>query len=173
MSSCGLIHKIIFLMFIYFDRERERERERAWVGEGQREGETQNLKEAPGSELSAQSPMWGLNSRTVRSWPELKLDSQPTEPPRCPDYFLNFWSFAHWILLSLFSFTFGFLEGMELLLVSGASLRQQQGSVGTDLQWQEMTTPCRWNVLKPIHFPVWSFSFGFFHAHLLQCSFCQ
>ena len=44
-------------MFIYF-REREREREKA--GEGQREGETQNPKWAPGSELSAQSPMWGL-----------------------------------------------------------------------------------------------------------------
>ena len=39
------------------ERERERERER----------ETQNLKQAPGSELSAQSPTWGSNSQTVRS----------------------------------------------------------------------------------------------------------
>ena len=30
-------------------------------GEEQRERETQNLKQAPGSELSAQSPMQGLN----------------------------------------------------------------------------------------------------------------
>ena len=30
-------------------------------------GETQNLKQAPGSKLSAQSPTWGLNSQTVRS----------------------------------------------------------------------------------------------------------
>ena len=30
----------------------------------ERERETQNLKQAPGSELSAQSPMWGLNPRT-------------------------------------------------------------------------------------------------------------
>ena len=49
-------------MFIF---ERERETDRAQVGEGQRE-ETQNLKQAPGSELSAQSPTWGSNSQTVR-----------------------------------------------------------------------------------------------------------
>ena len=48
------------------------------------ERETQNPKQAPGSEVSAQSPMWGSNSRTVRSLPELKADAQPTEPPRCP-----------------------------------------------------------------------------------------
>ena len=41
----------------------ETERDRARVGEGQREGETQNLKQAPGSERSAQSPMRGSNSR--------------------------------------------------------------------------------------------------------------
>ena len=37
-------------------RERERERER------ERDRQTQNLKQAPGSELSAQSPMQGSNS---------------------------------------------------------------------------------------------------------------
>ena len=67
-------------MCIYF-REWETESAR---GEGQNEGETQNLKQAPGSELSAQSPMRGLNSQTVRSWPEPKLGAQPTEPPGCP-----------------------------------------------------------------------------------------
>lgn len=55
----------IFLMFIYFFRERERDRVRA--GEGQRETHTQNLKQAPGSELSLQSPPWGSNSLTARS----------------------------------------------------------------------------------------------------------
>ena len=47
------------LMFIF---------ERACVvgGEGQRERETQNPKQAPGCELSAQSLMRGLNSGTVR-----------------------------------------------------------------------------------------------------------
>ena len=54
------------------------------AGEGQRERETQKPKQAPGSELSAQSPMRGPNSRTARSWPELKSDTQPTEPPRRP-----------------------------------------------------------------------------------------
>ena len=48
-----------FLMFIYFW---ERDRVRAW--EEQRERETQNLKQAPGSELSAHSPRQGSNSWT-------------------------------------------------------------------------------------------------------------
>ena len=52
---------IIFLMFIYFLRERERDTMRA--REEQRERETQIPKQAPGSELSAQSPRQGLNSR--------------------------------------------------------------------------------------------------------------
>ena len=49
-----------------FLREREREK-RVGVGKGQTERETQNLKQDPGSELSAQSPMWGSNSQTARS----------------------------------------------------------------------------------------------------------
>ena len=36
------------------------------LGEGQRERETQNPKQAPGSELSAQSPTRGLNPLTAR-----------------------------------------------------------------------------------------------------------
>ena len=64
-------------VFIYFLKkivnvyfwERERERERAWHGERQRKKETQNLKQAPGSELSAQSPLWGWNSWVMGSWP--------------------------------------------------------------------------------------------------------
>ena len=45
------------------------ERDRAWTGEGQRERETQNRKQAPGSEPSAQSLTRGSNSQTARSWP--------------------------------------------------------------------------------------------------------
>ena len=57
---------LYFLMFICLQlREREKEQVNAQVGEGQRE--TQNVKQAPGSELSEQSPMRGSNSRTVRS----------------------------------------------------------------------------------------------------------
>ena len=50
-------------------REREREREReSEQGRGrERERETQNLKQVPGSELTAQSPMRGSNPRTARS----------------------------------------------------------------------------------------------------------
>ena len=53
-----------FYLFIFFNVYlflRERERERAQAGEGQREKETRNPKQAPGSELSAQNPTWGLN----------------------------------------------------------------------------------------------------------------
>ena len=51
------------------ERERERERDRQSVSRGgaERERETQNLKQAPGSEPSAQSPTRDSNSRTVRS----------------------------------------------------------------------------------------------------------
>ena len=81
----------IFLMFIF---ERERETERAWAG-GRQRGERHRIrKQAPGSELSTQSPMQGLNSRTVRSWPEAKSDAQSTEPTRCP-YFFLFLSLLH------------------------------------------------------------------------------
>ena len=43
--------------------------------EGQRERETQNPRQAPGSELSAQSPTRGLNPRTKRSRREPKSDA--------------------------------------------------------------------------------------------------
>ena len=54
-----------------FEREREGECKR---GRG-RERETEDLKQAPGSMLSAQSLMQGLNSWTVRSLPEPKSDA--------------------------------------------------------------------------------------------------
>ena len=52
---------------------RERERERDKQGKG-RERETQNLKQAPGSQVSAQNLTRSSNSGTVRSWPEQKSD---------------------------------------------------------------------------------------------------
>ena len=54
------------------------------MGKGQRERETQNLKQALGSKLSARSLMRGSNSQTARSCPEPKSASQLTEPPRRP-----------------------------------------------------------------------------------------
>ena len=66
-------------------RERERERER------ERQRETQNPKQAPSTELSAQSPMQGWNPQTARLQLEPKSDAQPTEPPTHPPlpHFLN------------------------------------------------------------------------------------
>ena len=69
-----------FFNVYLFLRERESESEQ---GRGKERGR-QNPKQAPGSELSAQSPTWGSNSQAVRSRPELKSDAQPTEPPRRP-----------------------------------------------------------------------------------------
>ena len=50
-------------------------------GGAKREGDTES---EGGSRLqaAAQSPMWGSNSWTVKSWPELKSDAQPPEPPK-------------------------------------------------------------------------------------------
>ena len=78
------------------------ERDIAWAGEGQRENETQNLKQAPGSKLSAQSPMWGLHSWTAWSLPEAEV-GHLTEPPRhlCPffDCVIRGWG---WVLAPMF-----------------------------------------------------------------------
>ena len=81
---------IFFLIFfnIYsFLRQRETEHEQ---GRGRERGRHRipNRLQAPGSELSAQSPMQGSNSRTARSWPEPKSDAQLTEPPRHPELIL-------------------------------------------------------------------------------------
>ena len=66
-----------FLMFIYFW---ERARDRVWAGEGKRERETQNPKQAPGSELAAQSPTPGSNSDCeITTWAEVRL-SHPGAP---------------------------------------------------------------------------------------------
>ena len=81
MRDClCLFKKKFFLTFIS-----ETERDRARVGEGQRERETRNQKQAPDSELSAQSPTWGSNSQTVRLWPKPKSVAQPAEPSRRPE----------------------------------------------------------------------------------------
>ena len=79
------LHFLMHFFHVYlFLGDRETDRERAQVREGQAEKETQNPKQDPGSELSAQSPMWGPNLQMVRSWPERKLDAQLTEPPQAP-----------------------------------------------------------------------------------------
>ena len=78
-EETALIH--FLQVFICFEKERERERERerehgrehttVQAGRG-REREREREKSQAGSELSAQSPTWGLNPRTVSSRPELK-----------------------------------------------------------------------------------------------------
>ena len=69
-TYCHFIVHLKKLVFIF-----ERDRDRVQVEEGQRERETQNPKQAPGSEPSAQSPMQDSNSRATRSRPDPKSDS--------------------------------------------------------------------------------------------------
>ena len=57
--------------------------ERASVSQGGAEREGDRGSEA-GSALTAVSLLWGSISGTVRPWPELKLDTQQTEPPNVP-----------------------------------------------------------------------------------------
>ena len=57
-----LFFSIFFNLYLFL-----RERDRVQAGEKQGKKETQNLKQAPGSELSAQNPTQGLNSQTLRS----------------------------------------------------------------------------------------------------------
>ena len=69
---CHVLSKKNFFNVYLFLKEREREHKQ---GKGKREKETQNLKQVPGSELSAQRPTWGSNSRAMRSRPEMKSDA--------------------------------------------------------------------------------------------------
>ena len=125
-------------MFIHFW---ERERHRLWVGEGQRERETQNPKQVPDSELSAWTPTWGSNSWTARSWPELKSDARPTELPRCPYlYFLH---------------SFYFLREREREWAGeGQGERERESQAGSMLSAEPNTvliptTPGSWPEAKP------------------------
>ena len=73
---------LFFVYFCFFERETGGQN---GSRKGQRERETQNPKQAPGFELSAQSLTRGSNSQTARSGPEPKSGAQLTEPPRRPN----------------------------------------------------------------------------------------
>ena len=94
----GLRHKAKFISaqnpHIFFKLKKKfssflRERKRGGAGEGQRERETQNPKQAPDSELSAQSRMQDSNSPTERWWPEPSRCSTDwvTQAPQNPHTF--------------------------------------------------------------------------------------
>ena len=64
-------------MFIF-----ETERDREWMGEGQTERETQNPKQAPGSELSAQSKGLKPRNREIMTWAKVgHLTDWATQAP--------------------------------------------------------------------------------------------
>ena len=65
-----------FFNLLFFGGERKQ-------GRGRKRG-TEDPSGLCGDRLTAASLMRGSNSPTGRSWPEPKLDAQPTEPPRRP-----------------------------------------------------------------------------------------
>ena len=65
--STSFLKKFFFKWFCLFLSERERIYASGGGVRVQRERQIQNLKQAPGSELSAQSPTWDLKPRVVRS----------------------------------------------------------------------------------------------------------
>ena len=76
-GMCNFSHLFFFFFFnvyFYFLRETDTECEQ---GRAERERDTQNLKQAPGSELSAQNLTLCLNSQTLR--PEPKLTGHLTD----------------------------------------------------------------------------------------------
>ena len=63
IQAIHIEHSFITLLFFFnIYSFFETLREAVQGGEGQRERETQNWKQAPGSELSVQSPSWGSKS---------------------------------------------------------------------------------------------------------------
>ena len=66
-QACTAFFVLFFFNVYLFLRERQ---SMSWEGAGREE--TQNLKQASGSELSSQSLTWGSNPWTMRSWPEVK-----------------------------------------------------------------------------------------------------
>ena len=75
-SSFFFPNDFIYVFFCVWERETT---SMSWGKEAEREGES-------GSLLS-RGPDVGLDPRTPGSWPELKAEAQPTEPPRCPPFF--------------------------------------------------------------------------------------
>ena len=64
----GIIIMFLFFLMFIFEREREHTCVRVRGGGAERGRGRQDLKQAPGSELSAQSPTWDSNPRTVISY---------------------------------------------------------------------------------------------------------
>ena len=98
--------------FFFFLRERKRTCmcEQGWGREGGRGSEA-------GSVLTAVNPMRGLNSWTVRSWPEPKSDAQLTEPLKCPNLYPVFIYWTRFLQLLKLSVSKG-----ELLIFLSAHL---------------------------------------------------
>ena len=149
------VKKFFFLIFFFqrlfiFGTERDR----AWMGEGQRERETQNRRQAPGSEPSAQSLMRGSNSWTVRSWPErsrtLNRLSHPGAP-LCP------------ILDKIFKGPKPFTIRTRCLVVAEVismwQLKTKNEPTETDSGWLRYLLPALEDHPRTLFWESWSFLF--------------
>ena len=90
LVSALLFKSIVFFLslFMYFESKRERECVHT-RGEGQKEEETESQ---AGSLPSVQSPRWGSNSQTVRSWPEPRssIELNPLSHPGTPSKTISY-----------------------------------------------------------------------------------
>ena len=71
----------------------ERERDREWAGAGQREGETQNPKQTPGSEAVSTEPDAGLKTTSLKimTWAEVgRSADRATQVPQFYEYLFYF-----------------------------------------------------------------------------------
>ena len=127
------------------ERERERESKR-----GRSRDRRQRIRSR--LHLSAQSPMWGLNPQTLRSWPDLKLYAQPTEPPRCP-------SFSYQCILynkrfSFLNYNLGAPEWLRRLSIRLSLRSWSRGSWVRNPRWALGWQPKDWSLLQTLCLPL-------------------
>ena len=151
-------------------------RDRTWAVEGQRERETQNQKQAPGSEPSAQSPTRGPNSRTTRSWPGWSRTLNRLRHPGAPErIFFNidlFWRDRERQNMS----SGGAEREGDAELEPGSRLRAlgTKPDVGLEpmnheiMSWAEVRRLTHWATQVPLHF----FFFKCFCIFKLFCVYC-
>ena len=131
----SVVFSFNFVNVYFWERERERERASERVpeqGRGREKRETQNLKQAPGSNLSAQNPMWGSNPQTGESWPEVMSVLNRVSHPGTPLLFSVYWSFTSLVrLIPRYFMVFSAIvnEINSLISLSAASLLAYRNAI--------------------------------------------
>ena len=135
---------------VLFLRDRERLSMSGGGAEREREGDTES---ETGSRLSAQSLMQGWNPRAVRSCPEPKLDSQPTEPPRSPKAYMHCICSITFIKLTMTNYYETKKQsGSQKIMVSTSTCESYK-----EIHWPDKTTTTTTTTSRPFKFPIASY----------------